>query len=281
MSQRFLIIDGYPKESRDQFDQVGMTLSYKLYANMLKRHLPDAEYSVWLPADSAELPDGVDVADYTGILWTGCNLTVYHTEDARVTRQVELAKRAFLVGTPSFGSCWGLQMAVYAAGGEIKANPKGREMGVARRIMLTDAGREHPMMRGKPLVYNAFISHDDEVVRLPAGATHLASNDFTNIQALAVTHQKGTFWATQYHPEYNLFEVARLIVARAYRLIPEGFFQDDAALQQYVAAFEALHKDPQRKDLRWQLEIDDSITNPDLRQVEFKNWMEQVVLPNA
>ena len=33
---KFLILDGYPKESREQFDSVGMMLAGKLYEQMLK-----------------------------------------------------------------------------------------------------------------------------------------------------------------------------------------------------------------------------------------------------
>ncbi len=278
---RFLIIDGYPKKSRDEFDEVGMTLSYKLYANMLHRYLPDAETHVWLPSDTADLPDGLDLEAYDGVLWTGCNLTIYDTADPRVTRQVDLARRAYAIGIPSFGSCWGLQMAVYAAGGEVRANPKGREMGVARRIHLTDAARNHPMMEGKPPVYNGFISHDDEVTALPPNAVHLATNDFTRIQAVTVNYKRGTFWATQYHPEYDLHEVARLIVARAPKLIPKGFFKDMDALMAMVNDYEALFQEPDRKDLRWKYDIGDDLLDPDIRQIEFRNWIHKVVLPAA
>ncbi len=277
----FLIIDGYPRESREEFDVAGMTLSYKLYAKMLRRYLPGAETRVWLPSDTPYLPDGLDLEACHGILWTGCNLTIYHTDDPRVACQVEVAKRAYDIGIPSFGSCWGLQMAVFAAGGEVRPNPRGREMGVARRIHLTDAARNHPMMEGKPPVYNGFISHDDEVTGLPSNAVHLATNDFTRVQAATVNYKRGTFWATQYHPEYDLHEVARLIVARAPKLIPKGFFKDMDALMAMVEDYEALHREPDRKDLRWKYDIGDDLLDPDLRQVEFRNWVHKVVLPSV
>jgi enterochelin esterase-like enzyme len=35
---RFLIIDGYPKPSRDEFDVVGMKHASRLYVEMLKKH---------------------------------------------------------------------------------------------------------------------------------------------------------------------------------------------------------------------------------------------------
>ena len=276
----FLIIDGYPKKSRDEFDVAGMTHAWRLYSSMLHSVLPEAEYRVWLPSDEAELPEGLGVEQYTGILWTGCNLTVYQTDQPRVVRQLELARRGYESGTPAFGSCWGLQVAAAAAGGEVKAHPLGREMGFARRTKLTEAGCGHPMMKGKPDVFNAFISHDDEVTSLPPGSEVLASNDYTSIQATVITHRRGTFWATQYHPEYDLHEMARLIVAREERLVREGFFLDGRDLANYVEKLEALHREPERKDLRWQLDVGNEIISNELRQVEFRNWLDQLVLPS-
>src|SRR5262249_28033888 len=46
-------------------------------------------------------------------------------------------------------SCWGLQVAVTAAGGRVRRNPRGREFGVARRIELGEAGGRHGEVTGK------------------------------------------------------------------------------------------------------------------------------------
>jgi GMP synthase (glutamine-hydrolysing) len=169
-------------------------------------------------------------------------------------------------------------MAVVAAGGEVKANPRGREMGLGRKIRLTAKGLKHPFMAGKPPVYSGFISHVDEVIRLPRGTDLLATNDFTHVQAVAVKHKKGEFWGLQYHPEYDLHELARLIVAREPKLVPEGFFTGHDDLTAYVARLEELHANPGRKDLRWQLDIDDDVLSARVRQTEVANWVNRLVL---
>ncbi|MBN2361019.1 MAG: type 1 glutamine amidotransferase, partial [Deltaproteobacteria bacterium] len=168
-----------------------------------------------------------------------------------------------------------------AVGGEVRANPRGREMGLARKIRVTDEGSSHPMLAGKPAVYCGFISHLDEVTALPPGGRLLAGNDFTRVQAIEVRHAQGVFWATQYHPEYDLHEMARLIVAREPKLVPEKFFLDHDDLARHVERLEELHRDPARKDLRWQLDIDDDVLDPDLRQREVSNWIDRIVKPHA
>ena len=149
---------------------------------------------------------------------------------------------------------------------------------MARKIYLTSEGLEHPMFKGKPQVFEAFSSHDDMITRMPEGGVVLAGNSFTSIQAAAITHKSGTFWATQYHPEYTLHEVARLIVAREEKLIKAGFFRDHKDMVALVDRMEALAREPNRKDLRWQLAIDDDVLSDKLRQCEFKNWIDNQVL---
>ena len=171
-------------------------------------------------------------------------------------------------------------MGCYVAGGEVKPHPKGREMGIARNIQLTNDGKQHPMTAGKPEVYAHFVSHDDEVAQLPDGATLLAGNDWSRVQAAAVHHKNGVFWGTQYHPEYDLHEMAALIKAREEKLVKQGLFLSHEDLVEYADRLDALHAEPERTDLRWQLGIGDDIISPKIRQREFVNWLEDVVLPN-
>lgn len=278
---RILIIDGYPKPSREEFDVAGMKGAGILYAEMLLRYLPGAAHDILYTSDpGVTIPSIKELAAYDGVLWPGCNLTVYHTDDERVKPMLALCDRAFEAGLPQFGTCWGIQLPAFVAGGEVKANPKGREMGIGRKIRLTEAGKKHPMMKGKPEVYSHFVSHDDEVTRLPEGSVLLSGNDFSRVQAAEIRYKKGVFWGLQYHPEYDLHEMARLMVAREKKLTELGFFREHGDFQEYVDRLEALNAEPQRKDLRWQLGIDDDILSADIRQCEFRNWVDTLILGN-
>ena len=276
---RFLVIDGYNREARDELAAGGAGRAGDLYVRMLKKCLPGAECDVIHPADpGAGLPKGAALQQYDGIAWTGCSLTIYE-DDPRVGPQIELARAAFESKVPSFGSCWAAQIAVVAAGGIVRATPRGREMGIARKIGLTPEGRGHPLYFGKANVFDAFISHVDEITHLPSGSVLLASNAFTHVQAVSVAHKGGMFWGLQYHPEYDLHELARLTWCRIDKLIKLGFFRDRDAAERYVNLLETLHQDPSRKDIAWLLGIDEDVTNEDVRLTEVRNWIEQLVLP--
>ncbi len=273
------ILNGYPRPSRENFDRLDVGHPHDLYAAVLRRYLPTVHIDVLFVADlDQSLPQGTALRSYDGYIWTGSDLTIYH-DDPRVTRQVELARAIFAAGVPMFGSCWGVQMAAVAAGGEVRRNPRGREWGIARNIRRTAAGRNSQLLQGKPDCFDAFIMHLDEVTRVPPGGTVLATNDHTPVQALAVEYQGGTFWATQYHPEYNLYEMGRLIAARASALVKEGFFPDEAAVAAYASQMKALHHHPEDRTLREALAVGEDILNPDIREREIRNWLEYLVLP--
>jgi GMP synthase (glutamine-hydrolysing) len=276
---RFLVVDGYRKAARDELVAGGASIAGDLYAGMLTACLPGAEVDIVFPADlGSGLPQGAAISQYDGIAWTGSSLTVYRDEP-EVRAQLEFCRAAFRARVPSFGSCWAAQIAVVAAGGACAAHPGGREMGIARKIALTPEGRAHPLYVGKASVFDGFISHDDEVTRLPPGAQVLAANAWCRVQAVSVVHDGGVFWAIQYHPEYDLHELARLTWCRLDKLTGLGFFRDRDAGEGYVALLEALHQDPSRKDIAWLLGIDADVMNADVRRTEVRNWIERSVLP--
>lgn len=275
----FLVVDGYKRASREELAAGGATPAGELYRAMLERLHPGATVDIIYPADpGVSLPAGTELDAFDGVAWTGSSLTVYRDEPA-VRAQIEFCRAVFSAGIPSFGSCWAAQIAVVAAGGLCAHHPRGREMGIARKITLTDAGRAHPLYVGKPSVFDAFISHEDEVTHLPAGAVRLAGNAFTNVQAVSVTHHGGSLWAVQYHPEYDLHELARLTFCRVERLVGMGFFRDAPAAHHYVDLLETLHREPQRRDIAWLLGVDDDLTNEDVRTAEVRNWIRYQVLP--
>jgi GMP synthase (glutamine-hydrolysing) len=278
---KFLVLDGYSKAGREDLRAGGASTAGELYERMLKKCTPggEAHVDIVYPADpDASLSKGASIAQYDGIAWTGSSLTVFEPGPT-VTPQIEFAREAFEAKVPSFGSCWAAQIAVVAAGGSCARNPKGREMFLARKIGLTSNGRSHPLYRGKKGVFDAWISHDDEITHLPSGAQILASNDFTHVQSVSVTYKGGDFWGLQYHPEYDVHEMARLIYCRREKLSKLGFFKDVDAGDNFVNDLEALHQDPTRKDIAWRIGIDDDVMNDDIRLMEVRNWIELLVLP--
>jgi GMP synthase (glutamine-hydrolysing) len=274
---RILVIDGNVAEIRAR--QVA-ALGYDSgsgYARTLQRIDASLQIDIVLAADGEpKFPQGIGLEDYHGVTMTGSALNIYNG-GAPVMRQIELAKAVFAAGVPFFGSCWGLQVAVTAAGGEVRANPRGREFGFARRILLTGAGQEHPLFAGKPLTFEAPTVHRDEIASLPAGAETLAVNDF-GLQAAAFSWRKGSFWGVQYHPEYDYLDIAAAAERYGDTLISEGKFADNAALASFAAELRALQASPCDNALLWKHALGPAMQTETMRLLEIRNWLQAKVL---
>jgi GMP synthase (glutamine-hydrolysing) len=278
MSLRLLVLDAYDAAGRQALAGAGATLAGELYRRLLQRLEPRAHIDVVAHEESGFAPP-VEIGGYDGIVWTGSNLTV-HRDTRAVRQQLSFARAAFAAGVPSFGSCWAVHVAVTAAGGRCAANPRGREFGLARTIVLSAAGAAHPMYDGKPAAFDAFTSHEDHVVEVGTGTTVLAANEFSAVQAVHVTHQGGVFWAVQYHPEYELLDVAQLGILRAPQLIDQGIFADAADAADFLRQMEALHADRSRADLAYRLAVGAAVLDERVRTCEVRNWLHRLVKPS-
>src|SRR5579875_3852687 len=278
-SPRLLVIEGNSPKTMAEHVAVGGTVASQGYANLLRELMPGATVEACFPADpAAALPSGAALEGYDGIAITGSGLHIYD-RSPEVTRQVELVRAALGSGTPIFGSCWGLQVITAAAGGAVRRNPLGREIGFGRGIRLTEHGRKHPMYVGKADVFNAPTVHLDEVETLAPGSTVLAANAVSKVQSVEIRTNGSVAWAVQYHPEYPLRELAVIVRRIGTRLIEEGFFAGDDDMKSFAADLDLLDRNPGCKRLSWRYGISSNVLDKKLRTGELANWLEFQVLP--
>lgn len=273
---RILIIDGNRAATRAQQVAAGGQPSGEGYKAVLQQ-LARLDCDIVRPADGeVQLPSGVALADYDGVAITGSALNVYDG-GAHIERQVALARAVFDSGVPFFGSCWGMQVAVTALGGVVRPNPLGREFGFARRIALSAVGREHPMFKDKPAVFEAVTVHRDDIAQLPPGAVELAVSEM-GLQAVELRHGPGVFWGVQYHPEYTYAELAATTVRYAAVLLEEKLFAERAALDEFVTDLKALQLQPGDRRLCWKHGLGPAMQDERMKLAELRNWLELRVI---
>lgn len=173
-----------------------------------------------------------------GIVVTGSPLSVTAEAPWMLELGGELL-RAGERGIHVLGVCFGHQLLARAAGGEVRRNPRGREIGTIR-VQLTAQGREDPLFShcaaGELL---AQATHEDAVLRLPDGAVLLASNERAAVQAFRLSE---TVAGVQFHPELSAAAMRDLILSRRDRLAGEGLDADAlAAAVREVDAARLLH----------------------------------------
>ncbi|RFB78257.1 type 1 glutamine amidotransferase [Methylovirgula sp. 4M-Z18] len=279
MALRLLVVEGNVQEARAvQKTTFGKTAA-ESYADTLCMLAPGAACDICLPADAgSNLPDSGGLDGYDGVVITGSGLNLYDG-GPEIERQIELARAIYRSGAAFFGSCWGLQVAAAAAGGSVMKNPLGREVGFARNIHVTEAGRHHPLLAGRPAAFDAPCLHLDIVTLPPEDAIILASNAHAVVQAAEIRYEGGTFWGVQYHPEYSLSEIAAIMGRRAKMLTEDGIFASEEEGRRYCKDLRVLEKAPERRDIAWRLGLQPEVIDPYLRLTELRNWLTHRVRP--
>lgn len=280
MTARVLVINGNPADATARIVALGGRPYGEGYADALRHFEPDLDIAILDAADGETLPTGIALSDFHGVAWTGSSLSAYE-ERPEVARQIELARAVQATGVPSFGSCWGQQIVCQALGGEVRANPKGTEIGVARDIALTGDGEGHAMFAGKPDPFDALAIHRDEVVRLPRRARVLASNAMSAIQAVDFAEGEWDFWGVQYHPEFDLALIAALFRRDQETLLKQGLYPDSAAVAEAIGDFETLSTNPSDFALAEVHGLGSEVLDPSRRMAELGNWLKLRVLPRA
>lgn len=272
---RLLVVDVNTSAGRRRIAESAGATPAESYAAVLRAIAPGAIVDICTPADG----DGTTpqpLNSYDGVAITGSSLNIYQRETESL-RQIDFVREVFARGIPMFGSCWGLQLATVAAGGEVGLNPAGREVAFARKIALTSAGRDHPMHAKRDAVFDAPAIHSDIVTRLPQGSIVTAHNAMSEVQAAEIRLGHGVFWGVQYHPEYRLHDIAAVIKRYGQTLVTEGFFADLTELERYVADLSTLAANERRRDIAWRLGFGDDIIKESVRQTELSNWIASLV----
>jgi GMP synthase (glutamine-hydrolysing) len=116
---------------------------------------------------------------------------------------------------PLLGVCFGHQLIAQALGGEVRQNPRGREIGTiaVRRV------EDDPLFGALPRTFDIHATHVDAVTRLPDGASRLAE---TSLDPNAAFRLGARVWGVQFHPEFDADVMRDYLRARAELVRGEG-----------------------------------------------------------
>jgi GMP synthase (glutamine-hydrolysing) len=107
--------------------------------------------------------------------------------------------RAVALDKPVLGICYGHQLLAHALGGEVRHNPRGREIGTVD-VKLTSHVTNDPLFGSFCDVLHVPVAHLQSVVRVPPRASVLGS---TERDPHHVIRYGSAAWGVQFHPEFD------------------------------------------------------------------------------
>lgn len=151
-------------------------------------------------------PEKIAAFEPKGIILSGGPESVHLPNTPRI------ANKVFELGCPILGICYGMQVMAHQLKGEVIPGQK-REFGHARiqvteqASLLKDIGL---LNDGRHYSLNVWMSHGDQVSRLPEGFQVEASTGSTPIAAFS--HSELHYYGLQFHPEVTHTEQGQKIL---------------------------------------------------------------------
>ena len=252
-----LICEGNTPEEGKVFQDVGIPTHTESLKESLAHYNKNLKIDVLNPCLELDLNEVIPkLRTYDGLIWGGSSLNIYNNTP-EIRRQISFMKECFKNVRKILAICWGMQVAVTAAGGEVKKGVRGSHIGIANDIELTHEGLNNPLYKNKSNKFNTPAFNFDEVVTIPTGAIHLASNKVNKVQGLNFKSGVSEIWGLQYHPEITYRKMVDIIKFRKDILIKRSRFKDEDEVKNHINFIEEEIK----------------ISKKDFRMLELRNWL--------
>ncbi len=255
--KKLLIVEGNLREENRSFSQVGIQTHTESLKDSLNFYSKELQFDVINPSSDESLDKTKDkLSIYDGLIWGGSSLNIYN-DTPEIRRQIQFMKECQKKVKNILAICWGMQVAVTAAGGEVKKADRSH-IGIANEITINNNGLKHPLYKNKEIKFNSPAFNFDEVKKLPQNAICLASNKINKIQSLYFKVNDSNVWGLQYHPEITYEKMISLIKFRKDRLIENRkVFDSEEEVENHVSFIK-------NEILK---------SNREKRMVELKNWL--------
>ena len=260
--KKILVVEGNLKEENQSFSEAGIQTHTESLKHSLSYFTDQLNIDVVNPSSDENISENIDTLEsYDGLIWGGSSLNIYNNTP-EIKKQIEFMRECQKKIKKVLAICWGMQVAVTAAGGEVKKGEKGSHRGIARDIEINENGLNHPLYKNKNKKFNTPAFNFDEVVTLPDNSTLLASNPINNVQGLNFKIGNCDVWGLQYHPEITYNKMINLIIFRKDRLIERGAFKDQNHIDDHIK----------------NIEIENKKLDKLSRMRELKNWLDYLNL---
>ena len=240
--KKILIVEGNLREENQHFSSAGIQTHTESLRDSLSFFTKDLITDVVNPSSDENIFKNIDdLNSYDGLIWGGSSLNIYN-DTPEIRRQIQFMKECQKKIKKILAICWGMQVAVTAAGGEVKKGTKGSHKGIAVDIEINERGLDHPLYKNKKKKFNTPAFNFDEVVTMPQNSILLASNPINKVQGLNFKVNDCDIWGLQYHPEITYNKMINIIVFRKEKLLKKGAFSSEKEINSHIEHIEIENK---------------------------------------
>ncbi len=261
MSAKILIVEGNLEKENKNFIKSGIPTHTESLKESLSFFTNDLDIDVVNASSEKKINSIInDLKKYDALIWGGSSLNIYH-DTIEIRRQIEFMKECFKSIKSILAICWGMQVAVTAAGGEVKKSTNGAHIGIAQNVEINKKGINFPLYKNKKNIFNTPAFNFDEVATIPKDSIILASNKVNKVQSLNFKTGISEIWGLQYHPEITYDKMIRLIKFRKDKLINiRKVFTNETDIEEHINLIEKENK----------------ISEKSLRLQELQNWLNYI-----
>ena len=156
-----LVVEGNLASENKNFKEAGIQTHTESLKESIANYHNKINYSVLNPSSEENFNEIISkLESFNGIVWGGSSLNIYN-DTPEIRRQIYFMKECFKKVKNILAICWGMQVAVTAAGGVVRKSKNGAHIGIAKNIKINSEGLKHPIYKDKKLlksvIKNSFI----------------------------------------------------------------------------------------------------------------------------
>ena len=259
-NSNILIVEGNIREDSEFFIQAAGASAADNLKNLILKIDPSTNTEIINPGHDDETSYALkNIGQYDGIVFTGGAMRINDMTDV-IKKHINFAFNCFNKKKRILAICWGLQVCSTAAGGKANPGKNGAHIGIASDIIINNKGEKHFIYKDKKKIFTSPAFNFDEVSELPKNAVLLSSDKVNNVMGVSFNAGNSEIIGLQYHPDYEYFQMLKLIAGRKEKLFVNKNFLNEEEYESHISYIKS----------------ENELLNFNDRTCEVRNWLNYI-----
>ena len=255
-----LIVEGNIREDSEFFIKAAGASAADNLKNLILKIDPSIDTEIVNPGHDDETRKAIEnMSKYNGIVFTGGAMRLNDMTDV-IKKHINFASDCLNQNKKILAICWGLQVCTSAAGGKVNPGKNGVHIGIASNVIINNEGHKHFIYNDKKKEFTTPAFNFDEVSELPKNAILLSSDKINNVMGVSFNVGNSEITGLQYHPDYEYYQMIKLIAGRKERLFKNKNFLNEKEYEKHISYIKA----------------ENELLNFDDRTCEVRNWLNYI-----